>query len=156
LKARQDTEEAANRLAAAQKERQAAEAARLAAAEDAKRLAAEQDRIRAARDAAALEARQQQELRDKEAREAEEKRLAAIKALEGDRKAQDEREATRLAALRRQQELEALAPHARFQAQRVIYSEDYKRRQHYYLELELMNAGRVGASPGVSTPVRGQ
>jgi len=49
------------------------------------------------------------------------------------------REAARLAALKRQQELEAeviladLLPHA-------VYPQDYKRREHYYLNVEMLNA----------------
>ncbi|MBK8476909.1 MAG: chromosome partitioning protein ParA [Opitutaceae bacterium] len=145
LKARQDAAEAARLAEATRLEREAAEAARLAAEKSAARLAAEKEAARLAAEQAELEAQRLAALRDQETRDAEAKRLAALKALEdseSERKAFETRELARLEALRRQQELNALASAvARQQIDRIVFPEDYKRRRHYYMNVELMNAG---------------
>lgn len=150
LKAKQEAEESTHRANTARLEREAADAARLAAEQKAARLAADREARRLAAEQAELDAQRLATLREQDARDAEAKRLAAIKALEdaeNDRRATVDREQARLEALRRQQELDALAAAAaRHQIDRMVFPEDYKRRRHYYLNVELINAGLL-ASP---------
>ena len=54
----------------------------------------------------------------------------------------DDREAARLAALKRQQEIESVARRA--WTNRLTYPSDYKPREHYYMRIDLQN---IGATP---------
>ncbi|HEY5550581.1 MAG TPA: hypothetical protein VIK52_01735, partial [Opitutaceae bacterium] len=86
------------------------------------------------------------DIREREAREAEAARLAAIKKVEDEGRAReqarllaDERERARLEALRRQAELDALT-RADALVTRLVLPDDYKRRRHYYMNVETYNA----------------
>lgn len=146
-KAKKDAEDAERRLAAAKKEREDAEAAARESEARNKRLTDEQERLRLARLQAEEETKRLAALREKDARDAEEKRLAALRALEDAERARrdlEAREQERLAALRKQEELAKYVPaSARDFLGRMIYSEGYKRRQHYYMNVELINEGFV-------------
>lgn len=158
LKTKREAEEATRRAEAARLEREASEAARRAAAQEVARLAAEQESRRLTAEQAELEANRLAALRKQETLEAEAKRLAALKALEdaeNERKSSMNREQARLEAQRRQQELDALAAAAnRRQIDRMVFPEDYKRRRHYYMNVELMNAGLLATpeAPAKSEP----
>lgn len=133
LKTRQEAEEAQQRLAQTQADQAAAEAARLAAEEENKRLIAGRDQLAREREAAEEEARQRAEIREKEAAEAEARRLGALAELaklEQAKREQTDREALRIAALKRQQELEASQKNLPV---RTDYSNAYWRQGPYYL-----------------------
>ena len=82
------------------------------------------------------------EERERKAAEMEEARRAALAKLadaEREKREQADREAARLASLRRQQELEAESAQKAEILARSIYPVDYKRRQHYYMEVDMKN-----------------
>lgn len=145
----QAAEEAAARaakLAEEQRIKDQEAAAKLAAEKEAARLAAEKEAARIAKEKADAEARRLAEAREREAREAEAARLAAIKKLDDEKRAAEqakklaqEKERARLEALRRQAELAELE-RANSLLSRFVYPEDYKRRRHYYMNVELRNA----------------
>ncbi len=135
LKARQEAEEAEQRLAQTQADQAAAEAARRAAEEENKRQIAGRDQLAREREAAKEEARQQAEIREKEAAEAEARRLGALAELaklEQAKREQAGREALRLAALKRQQELEAKQ---KYRPVRVDYWDSILSWDPYYLNI---------------------
>jgi fused signal recognition particle receptor len=130
LKARQELAETEQNLARLRAWQADAEAARQAAEEDARRLAAAHERLRHEKEAAESEARRNGEMRDKEAAEAEARRQTALK--QGEKRDLADREAKRVAALKRQQELEA--EKLRRQSIEPI---DYRRREQYSLGIGL-------------------
>lgn len=147
LKADKDRAEAAAALERAKKERETAELAVREAAERAKKMTEEAERLRLARAQADQENQRLMRLREQEARDAEEKRVAALKALEDAERAKrdlEAREQERIANLRRQEELARYMPaSARSLLGRTIFPESYKRRQHYYMNVEFINEGLV-------------
>ena len=154
LKAQQDLETAQKNLAELRREQEAAEAARKAAEADAARLTAERDRLTREREAAQGEAKRIAEQREREAAEAERARLDALQKLqeaEQQKRELADREAARLAALQRQQEL--AAQQKREYLSRAIYPNDYKRREHYYMQIDLYNSEQ-DALPAKPTPLK--
>lgn len=106
------------------------------AAETLKKVALEKQKL-------AAEARIELERREKAAAEAEAARVNALNEIarvEREKKAAADREAARLAALKRQQELETTEVAKAPVITRAIYPTDYKRRDHYYLEVEMKNS----------------
>jgi hypothetical protein len=145
MKAKQDADESAAELARLQADQLAAEGRRRAAEDEAKQAAALRERLTKEKEASEGEARRIAEEREKDAIRAEEARKAALAQLaevEKGKKEKTDREAFRLAALRRQQESEAhLAAQSEILA-RSIYPADYKRREHYYMSVDMENAER--------------
>ena len=147
-KARKDAEA----VAAAELERrraaEIAEAARLASERE-QAAAAAADQERAAKAAAELQAnaRRASELRAQETAAAEQARLAALAKLAAAEQEKQEaaaREAARLAALKAQQEREAaLAAIKPDLIDRSVLPPDYKRREHYYMQVELQNSDAI-------------
>jgi hypothetical protein len=120
-----------------------AEARRVAAEEEANQAIKARERLALEKQKADAEARVELERRVKAAGETEAARLAAlqeISRLEQEKKAAADREAARLAALQRQQELEASEAQKIPVISRSILPSDYKRREHYYLDVEMQNA----------------
>jgi hypothetical protein len=84
-------------------------------------------------------------LRQKEAAEAETRRLTAAQQVEqaeqSEREKQElvQREGARAAAMRRQQEEQAARVRQAL-VRRTIYPVNYKRREHYYIGVDLYNA----------------
>jgi len=149
LKARQDAADAEKRLADLRAQQAESEKQRIAAEAALAQMTAERERLEKEKEAAQGEARVQAELREKEAAEAEARRQTALKQLqqaEDEKRAMVDREAARLAALKKQQELEANLK-LRSVYERSIYPSDYKRREHYYMNIDLLNAGLVPAAP---------
>ncbi|HUG10331.1 MAG TPA: chromosome partitioning protein ParA [Opitutaceae bacterium] len=145
-RAAEEAEAAAAKAAEESRIKVQMEAARIAAEKEAARVAAEKETARIAKERADAEARAVAATREREAREAEEARLAAIKKVEDDARARErdrllaeDRERSRLEALRRQADLDALA-RANSLMSRIVYPDDYKRRRHYYMHVEVYNA----------------
>ena len=117
-----------------------------ASAKELEHLRTEQIEAEARRLAAQEEAQNAIKAREKlalEKQKSDAARLAAlqeISRLEHEKKAAADREAARLAALQRQQELEVAEAKKIPAIPRLIYPSDYKRRQHYYLDVEMQNA----------------
>jgi len=81
--------------------------------------------------------------------------LGKLRALEQEKRDLTDREAARLAALRRQAELEALAYRNAAPAERIVYPPDYKPRDHHNLRatLEWETYRKAGATiPPVPEP----
>lgn len=155
-KARKDAEAAAAELERRRAEQAAAEAARLRAETDL--AAANASRAIAAKEAEALEAdaRRAAEQRAKDAAAADASRREALaKLARADREKEEatDREAARLAALKAQEEREAeLATKPVPLVLRSIMPSDYKRRQHYYLQVDLWNAASTSGSKSETPP----
>ncbi|MBL9204457.1 MAG: chromosome partitioning protein ParA, partial [Opitutaceae bacterium] len=116
------------------------EAARAAAEAAAREAAATRERLTREREQAVGDARRLAELREKEALVAERARADALSKLQdAERLSREraEREASRVAALHQQRELELEAERALLT--RGILPADYKRRQHYYQTIEMQN-----------------
>ena len=145
LKARQELVEAEQNLALLRAWQADAEDARQAAAEDARRLAAAHERLVRAKEAAEGEGRRFGDLREKESAEAEARRQAALK--QGEKRDLADREAMRVAALKRQQELET--EKLRRQSIEPI---DYRRREQYSLGIGLYGAQLQGTKQ-LTSPV---
>ncbi len=144
LKAQQEAEAAEKNLAQLRADEAAATAARQAAEAEVSRLTAERERLRLEKEAAQGEARKLAEARERAAADAEQARLDAVEklsALEREKRETADREAARLASLKHQQELEAAQPRPRHFWS--IYPNDYKRKEHYYLEMDLLNTNFV-------------
>lgn len=142
-KAAADAEASAKELERLRAERADADARRLQAEQDAQQTVAERERLALEKHKADAEARVELQRRVKAAADAEAARLAAlgeITRVEKEKKDADAREAARLAALQRQQELEVAESHKVPVITRTIYPTDYKRREHYYLDVEMENA----------------
>lgn len=145
LQAVKEAEELAAKVAEERRVQAQVEVARIAAEKAAAAATAAQEAARVAKVRADEEARKVAEIREREAREAEEIRVATIKKLEDEARAVEqerilmaEREAARQEALRRQAELDYLA-NARELVTRMVKPQDYKRRHHYYLDVEMQN-----------------
>jgi hypothetical protein len=96
------------------------------------------------------EARRLAEQREREAADAEAARRSALEKLasaEREKRANADREATRLASLRRQQELEAELERQAVLLSRSIYANDYKRKEHYYMDVDLKNLDSSSKQP---------
>jgi len=120
-----------------------AEARRLQAEQEVREAAEARDRLALEKQKADAEARAELQRRVKAAADAETARLAALNEIaraDREKKEAATREAARLAALQRQQELEAAELKKIPLINRAIYPTDYKRREHYYLDVEMQNA----------------
>jgi hypothetical protein len=144
LQAQQEAAATEKNLAQLRADEAAATVARQAAEADLTRLTAERERLRLEKEAAQGEARRLAEIRERAAADAEQARLDALEklaAVEREKRDTADRESARLASLKHQQELEAAQPHPRHFWS--IYPSDYKRREHYYLEMDLLNTNFV-------------
>jgi len=142
-KASADAEASAKELERQRAEQAAADALRLQDEQSAKQVAAERERLALEKQKADAEARVELQRRVKASADAEAARLAALNEIaraEKEKKDAEVREAARLAALKRQQELEASEASKVPVITRTIYPTDYKRREHYYLDVEMQNA----------------
>jgi len=142
-KAAADAEANAKELERLRAEQAEAEARRLVAEQEAQQATAARERLALEKQRADATAHVELERREKAAAEAEAARLAALNEIarvEKQKKDAADREAARLAALKRQQELEAAEANKIPVITRAIYPTDYKRREHYYLDVEMQNA----------------
>jgi hypothetical protein len=158
MQARREAEDSERRLADLQAAQDRATAERAAAEAALARMQEETERLRAEKEAAQGESRRLAELREQESAAANAARLAALeklRALEQEKRDLTDREAARLAALRRQAELEALAYRNAAPAERIVYPPDYKPRDHHNLRatLEWETYRKAGATiPSVPEP----
>jgi hypothetical protein len=142
-KAAAESEASAKELERLRIEQADAEARRVAAEEEANQAIKAREKLALEKQQADAEARAELERRVKAAADAETARLASLQELsrlEHEKKAAADRETARLAALQRQQELEASEARKTPEISRSIYPADYKRRQHYYLDVDMQNA----------------
>jgi hypothetical protein len=140
-KTRLDADENARKLAELRTAQAALDAERKKAEEAEREAAAEKVRLEQAKAAADQEASRLSAERAKAEADADAARQAAMEKLaELDRQKQEiaDREAARLAALKHQQELESLV-NLREILGHAVYPNDYKRRDHYYLGIEMIN-----------------
>ncbi len=152
LKAQQEAEASALQLEKLRADQAAAEAARIAAEKIAAAAELETARLAKERESLDTEARRQAELRAKDEAAADAARREALVKLaqaEQEKRELADREAARLASLKAQQALEEQA------AKRVILGKtvqppDYHRREHYYMQIDMLN--NASAVP-TKTPV---
>ena len=153
LKAQKEAEQTALELQKLRADQAATEAARLAAEKEV--AAAEAERARLAKEKEALEgeARRLAEQREKEAAIADAARRDALLKLaevEQQKRELADREASRLASLKTQQAMEEQTV-KRILLNKSILPPDYKRRDHYYMKIDLMNAAPL---PAPATPAK--
>ena len=141
LQAQQASEAATREVTRLRAAQATAEAARVAAEAAAREAKATRERLTREKEAAVGESRRLAELREKDAEAVERERDAALQKLKDvERQSREmaDREAARLVALKDRQELELEAE--RSLLTRGILPADYKRRQHYYQNIQMQNA----------------
>ena len=147
LKAQKDAEQAALELQKLRSEQATAEAARIVAEKEAATAEAERARLAKEKEALEGEARLLAEQREKEATIADAaRRDALLKLADAEQKKRElaDREAARLAALKTQQAIEEQAA-KRILLGKSILPPDYKRRDHYYMQIDLINTAPLPA-----------
>ena len=147
LKAQKDAEQAALELQKLRSEQATAEAARIVAEKEAATAEAERARLAKEKESLEGEARLLAEQREKEATIADAaRRDALLKLADAEQKKRElaDREAARLAALKTQQAIEEQAA-KRILLGKSILPPDYKRRDHYYMQIDLINTAPLPA-----------
>ena len=147
LKAQKDAEQAALELQKLRSEQATAEAARIVAEKEAATAEAERARLAKEKEALEGEARLLAEQREKEATIADAaRRDALLKLADAEQKKRElaDREAARLAALKTQQAIEEQAA-KRILLGKSILPPDYKRRDQYYMQIDLINTAPLPA-----------
>jgi len=138
LKSQQDAQQNEERLAKLRADEAAAEAARYAAAEAARQESEQLARVRREKETAEAESRRLAAMRDKDAAEAEAARADALRRIEEIERLKRQ-QADRDAALAAQKAREAQW-HPGPMMDRMLFTPDFKGRQHYYQGVFMFNA----------------